>query len=291
MMRGTFPDTNRLSLVTQRRFHTAWDEMRGCRVQIVPTVARELTTNVTVDFPQASEPVLAEEALKEMPGSRKRLRLESDLWWTRQWVDSQGNYHLHRLTEQQDAKVGRLIDAMDPADFYINKEEMRQHRDTWIVCETLAVGGTLQITANLTSMDHDRINDWVASHRQQFALASDKVIYDPDPTLARMAKTRPVTARHLLRTTLGAWWPDDGNASDDEAIAAAEAAVEPLAEARLPQTAAEIRKLLASSPELEILVEEVRRNLPVKLRAAERAHPTWPGRRERKDRSVVVPGG
>ena len=53
MMRGTFPDTNRLSLVTQRRFHTAWDEMRGSRVQIVPTVARELTTNVIV---QAANP-------------------------------------------------------------------------------------------------------------------------------------------------------------------------------------------------------------------------------------------
>ena len=99
MMRGTFPDTNRLSLVPQRRFHTAWDEMRGSRVQIVPTVARELTTNVIVDFPQASEPVLAEEAMRETPGSRRRLRLESDLWWTRQWLDSQSNYHLHRLTD------------------------------------------------------------------------------------------------------------------------------------------------------------------------------------------------
>ena len=64
MMRGTFPDANRLSLVTQRRFPTAWDEMRGSRVQIVPTVARELTTNVIVT---GCQPRCAREELPLLP--------------------------------------------------------------------------------------------------------------------------------------------------------------------------------------------------------------------------------
>ena len=46
--RGVFPDSNRLWKVTQRRFHTAWQELLGDQLQICPTVGRELTHDVVV---------------------------------------------------------------------------------------------------------------------------------------------------------------------------------------------------------------------------------------------------
>ena len=46
--RGVFPDGNSLWKVTQRRFHTAWQELLGEQLQICPTVGRELTRDVVV---------------------------------------------------------------------------------------------------------------------------------------------------------------------------------------------------------------------------------------------------
>ena len=290
--RGVFPGSNRLWKVTQRWFHTAWQELLGEQLQICPTVGSELTRDVVVGNLEMSREAACDAIERNEPGGVIQQSAQWDLWWIRQWENAQSNYRLQHLEEKDRERVDAVIKAFDPDHFHVAPQDIEAHHDARIVAETLVLGGQVLLTSNVESMRHDMINAWVEENRKRFGFATHEVLCKADETIERIAKRSTRGKEHLLKTVMGAFWPEDTEAEAGEALVEVQSAVRNLPAAHLPRVGEYCLDELREGRETQALLEAARQRLPVKMRMAERAHPQYPASRsapewDRQGRQVV----
>ena len=133
--RGVFPGSNRLWKVTQRWFHTAWQELLGEQLQICPTVGSELTRDVVVGNLEMSREAACDAIERNEPGGVIQQSAQWDLWWIRQWENAQSNYRLQHLEEKDRERVDAVIKVFDPDHFHVAPQNIEAHHDARIVAK------------------------------------------------------------------------------------------------------------------------------------------------------------
>ena len=214
-----------------------------------------------------------------------------DLWWIRQWENTQGNYRLQNLEEKDRKRVEAVIKAFDPDHFHVAPQDIETHHDARIVAETLVLGGQVLLTSNVESMRHDMINAWVEENRERFGFATHEVLCKADETIERIAKRSRRGKVHLLKTVMAHSGPKTRKSKPEKHSLKYKARC---ATCRRPfaRVGEYCLEELREGRETRTLLEAVRQRLPVKMRMAERAHPQYPAGRstprwEQQGRQVV----
>ena len=278
-------DTNRLLFPTQRRFNTAWMELQGERLRVLPHVARELT-HFRFDFRDAAA------TQEQLTDARERLDREqnqltrkehllraADLWWARALSDPASPYELVTLTAGQRERVEGLCAAFPPEYFpRTPREQVPEYGDAIIIAEALVTGQSLLLTGNMYSVLHHRINDWSERHQAFFELPTADVLRAQDQFMPE-AFAGDAAAERLCGIALAAAWPDNPDAPMEVIEQQLRGALAAMHGARLGDTAICIAETWRLAPDPESIVRRVRARLPKRMRANEREHPAYPAAR------------
>ncbi len=76
---------------------------------------------------------------------------------------------------------------------------------------------------------------WAEENRERFGFATHEVLCRADETIERIAKRSARGREHLLKTVMGAFWPEDAEAEAGEALVEVQSAVRNLPAAHLPR--------------------------------------------------------
>ena len=281
----TLYDSSELARTGMRKFHTAWAEVNGTKVFIPPTVGRELAPdcNPNDDSQRVSyaERHLANTIAENLPGNTRRY-LERQAWWAMMWRSPESPYKLLRLTDDQRALAEDVARAIPPSCFPgAPAEHIREHRDTRIICETLAVKGQMLLTSNMRTIDHERVNDWTVRKGAELGFPAKPVLFYADAALALTLLTDEELERGMRTAILATWSPAPRTTSQiiQDSINGL-ARLNPGIGAHLRVSTRLIRETLeeCTDHDKERLVAAVRKGLPSAAVESDRAHPAHPER-------------
>ncbi len=93
------------------------------------------------------------------------------------WREEQSPYRVIELNEEQDRVYRNLLRAIDPGCFRnANAAFVSEHRDTQIICESIAVNATMLMTSNMRSIDRERVNEWAINNGDRLGFAAEPVV-------------------------------------------------------------------------------------------------------------------
>lgn len=268
-------DTNRLGWPAPRRFYSTWRERSGDRTRVMPTVARELMPDLDVRRLARS----VHETAARLGNGREefepfdRFLLERQVWWGRLFLDPDSQYEIVALTREQHRTALAIRNSLSASCFpRLRQREVPLDPDAAIIAEALATGYDLLITANMRSIDHWEVNEWVRRHHNGFGLRNRRILFDSDLAVLEL---HPGEAgiRELTMTTIAASWGDDRNADIETVDRDFRKYAEALEEADLAQSALRAFHRWEREPEPERLIEEIRRTLALRTRSAEGSLP------------------
>ncbi len=205
----------------------------------MPTVARELMPDLDVRRLARS----VHEAAARLRDDREeiepfdRFLLERQVWWGRLFLDPDSQYEIVALTREQ-------------------------HR------MALAIGYDLLITANMRSIDHWEVNEWVRRHHNGFGLRNRPILFDSDHAVLELHQGE-AGVRELTKTAITASWGDDRDADIETVDRDFRKYVDVLEEADLAQSALRTLYRWEREPEPVRLIEEIRHTLALRTRSAE----------------------
>ena len=273
-------DTNELMQPLPRKLHAAWAELHGRKLNIPPTVGVELAPR---GYPPDDLGGLsaAEHRLKQGTTSltgRDRRQLEQQAWWARMWRDDRTPYNLLALTEDEQSLADDLEDAIQHWCFENTRAGyVRGHRDTKIICETLAVGGTILLTSNVRSIKHREVNDWAIANGDRLGFRARPVVHEADAMMLRSTRKRQKLEK-WLQAGLMACWPTDESTPSERIVADAITELTYMTEGRLPGAGSRLVDGLRTHRSPAQLVEDVKRQLPSSTISTDRTHPSSPQR-------------
>ena len=282
-------DPNRLNFATQRRFGTAWREMSGEAVVVLPRVGRELTRgNIAIDDVEASAKAASAPLARRRNelSSRQADWAETDLWWAERFAEQDGAYRLVRLTPEQQALAEEIAVYIDPAGFpNVRAAELAQNADAIIVAEAIASKCDLFVTADENTIIAPRINSWIDRHASALGIENAEMIHRQDDRLYDEFSS-PETACALCAVAFGAFWPADRGSTLQAAEASFRRWCGLMPKAALPKTAKLAFESWKRVPDPAAVIEYVRENLPTRMRSAETSHSQEIARvQQRKERS------
>ena len=274
-------DTSELLRPTQRKLHSAWAEIHERKTMMPSTVAFELAplgAPDTVENGLSRAERMLRSGEKKMPAGR-RMEVAQQAWWGRMWREEQSPYRVIELNEEQDRLYRDLLSAIDPGCFRnANPAFVSQHRDTQIICESIAVGATMLMTSNMRSIDRDRVNEWAVNNGERLGFSAEPVLYLADDALVGWTRT-PAELDRWLQAGLIACWPAKDDAPSDEVVKRAIAGVERMTSGgggKLPGAGRLLVEGLRQHADPDGLVERTRRLLPSATIRTDREHPTYP---------------
>ena len=153
----------------------------------------------------------------------------------------------------------------------------RGHRDTRIICETLALGGTILLTSNVRSIKHREVNDWAIANGNKLGFRAGPVVHEADAMMLRSIRKRQKLAKWLL-AGLMACWPTDDNTPPERIVADAITELTYMTEGRLPAAGSRLVDGPKTHRSPAQLVEEVKKQLPSSTISTDRTHPSFPKR-------------
>ncbi|MCY4508457.1 MAG: hypothetical protein OXG35_16105 [Acidobacteria bacterium] len=272
-------DTSELLRPLPRRLHTAWAEIHERKTAMSPTVAQELAPEGrrTRAFDGVSA---AERMLRQNDGTltrRDEARLRIQGWWARMWRDETSPYLLAELTNEQDRLATELARQIDPKCFPAARPGyVSDHRDTQIICESLARRATVLLTSNMRTIDHERVNEWAVANGDRLGFRPAPVVYQADETLLRWTDNAAELER-WLQAGLMACWPSRDDAPAVEVVNKTIGEVGRMASGtggRLRNAGVRLVETLRDHPDREGLVERTRALLPSATIESDREHPT-----------------
>ena len=278
-------DTNELLQPLPRKLHAAWAELDGRKVNMTPTVAVELAPRgyPPDDFRNRSA---AEERLEldtsDLTRQEER-KIEQEAWWATMWRRDSTPYKLLRLSRKEQDLADKLERKM-PHDCFTKGKPgyIEGHRDTKIICEALAVGGTVLLTSNIRSIKHNEVNNWAIANGDRLGFAARPVVQDTDSAILRSIKEKERFEK-WLKAGIMACWPRDDNTPNQKIVEDAIMALEFMTEGRLPGAGKRLKEGLEKHERPNELVEAVRAVLPSPTISTDREHPSFP-KRERTSR-------
>ena len=272
-------DTSELLRPLPRKLHTAWAEIHERKTAMSPTVAQELAPEGrrTRAFDGVSA---AERMLRQNDGTltrRDETRLRIQGWWARMWRDETSPYLLAELTNAQDRLATELARQIDPKCFPAARPGyVSDHRDTQIICESLALRATVLLTSNMRTIDHERVNEWAVANGDRLGFRPAPVVYQADETLLRWTDNAAELER-WLQAGLMACWPSRDDAPAVEVVNKTIDEVGRMASGtggRLRNAGVRLVETLRDHPDREGLVERTRALLPSATIESDREHPT-----------------
>jgi len=279
----TLYDSTELARTGTRKFHTAWAELNATKILIPPTVGFELAPDgQSRDDSQGvsyAERRLATTQEASLPKNTQKY-LERQAWWAMMWRSPESPYQLIRLTDDQRSLAEDLVRAIPPTCFPgAPAAHIREHRDTRIICETLAIGGKMLLTSNMRTIDHKRVNDWTVQKGTEFGFPSRPVVFNADAALALRLLTEE-GLEHGMRTAILATWTPEPRTTDkiiDDSIDGLTRMTQGTG-GHLRVTTGLIVEALEEYPDYDRLVTTVRERLPSPAVESDRAHPAHPDR-------------
>ena len=272
-------DTSELLRPLPRKLHTAWAEIHERKAAMSPTVAQELAPEGrrTSAFDGVSA---AERMLRQNDGTltrRDETRLRIQGWWARMWRDETSPYLLAELTNEEDRLATELARQIDPKCFPAARPGyVSDHRDTQIICESLALRATVLLTSNMRTIDHERVNEWAVANGDRLGFRPAPVVYQADETLLRWTDNAAELER-WLQAGLMACWPSRDDAPAVEVVNKTIGEVGRMASGtggRLRNAGVRLVETLRDHPDREGLVERTRALLPSATIESDREHPT-----------------
>ena len=272
-------DTSELLRPLPRKLHTAWAEIHERKTAMSPTVAQEFAPEGrrTRAFDGVSA---AERMLRQNDGTltrRDETRLRIQGWWARMWRDETSPYLLAELTNEEDRLATELARQIDPKCFPAARPGyVSDHRDTQIICESLALRATVLLTSNMRTIDHERVNEWAVANGDRLGFRPAPVVYQADETLLRWTDNAAELER-WLQAGLMACWPSRDDAPAVEVVNKTIGEVGRMASGtggRLRNAGVRLVETLRDHPDREGLVERTRALLPSAPIESDREHPT-----------------
>jgi len=287
-------DTNRLSHPTQRRFNVAWHEMEGQDVRLLPRVAAEAMNRLILPEDLETGRQRLVEDLERMGNRRSRnwrTAVRFALWWADELLSPDSPYHLIEMTPEDEEVVDEVCLAIDPHAFpSVRKENLPNNSDTRIIAEALVTGQRMLITSNMRSVLHHDVNSWAERNAQVFGFRHPDILHVQDEVMPRIYSGNE-GRRQLLAFALGAFWPERSDPTIERIERALYGLTEAMARgAQLRETATVIEETWKMEPDPGALLREVRDNLPERMFASERRHPTWAGRMRGETEAQKDPG-
>lgn len=277
--RRTFLDRNRIVKVTDRRFHCAWEELRGARAWITPTVARECLVGDAEhldDMRRTATAVVEEDGLTTLRGRDAAQRL----WWMDQWTTEHGIIGLATLAPEQESIRDRLLATMPPRYFNCESQaELDDSSDARLVAEVVALDEDVLLSSNFNTVEVKELNQWLHEHVQDDGRpTSDGPVHLVDNYLKESIETGHQGADLAMRTILGAFWPEVHECSQEDVLANALQATGRFQSpgGHLKLTGAYLQARLVSpdwQPWIAKTIEDLRTNGAERVQQAERRHP------------------
>ena len=241
----------------------------------MPTVARELMPDLDVRRLARS---VHETAARLGDGREEfepfdRSLLERQVWWGRLFLDPDSQYEIVSLTRDQHRMALAVRSSLSASCFpRLRQREVPFDPDAAIIAEALAAGYDLLITANMRSIDHWEVNEWVRRHHNSFGLRNRPILFDSDLAVLDLHRGEK-GVRDLTKTAIAAAWGDDRNADVETVDRDFRKYVEVLEEADLAQSALRAFHRWERETEPERLIEEIRSTLALRTRTAEGSLP------------------
>ena len=220
--RRTFVDRNRIIKITDRRFHAAWEELRGARLWITETVAGECVR--ARDFADLAtiRVVPAQLCRTEPPGSMAAMDAAQEVWWIDEWQSATGIVGLRRLDAGQKHERDALLRRMVPEHFACaDTDEVEQLADARIVAETVTLEEELLLSSNFNRLELDEPNRWLRTHGPGTGQRTEGPIHLVDGYLKECMEQTEAGRMLGLKAVIAGFWPEDRPADDDEIIASA----------------------------------------------------------------------
>ena len=279
----TLYDSSELARTGTRKFHTAWAELNGKKILMPPTVGLELAPDGRFDDDNQgvsyAERRLAKAQPASLPKNTQRY-LEKQAWWSMMWRSPESPYQLIRLSDDQRDLAEELARAIPPACFPgAPAGHIREHRDTRIICETLAIGGEMLLTSNMRTINHDRVNEWTVQKGTQLGFRSSPIVFNADAALALTLLTETELDRGMRAAILATWTPEPRTTTQiiNDSINGLTRMTRGTG-GHLRVTTGLILEDLKEYPDHDRLVAAVREGLPSPAVESDRAHPTHPDR-------------
>ena len=272
-------DSNRLGRATQRQFHAAVQEVRGERVMVSPTVARELAPRVdVVDLERSIAGLGKELRIRQKLGRTSRgpggtLEVAADLWRAKEWARPDGLYGIRRLNADEQARKNALLDEAPIAIFTeaVTREDVVEDADAHIICEALAMDAVLLMTHDKNTIKHEPLSLWTGALARQGVVSHPNVVRMADDVSVQWAAERP--DEMVLASQLAAW-PLDAAAHRRSLKHLWEEKLKRLARAGLAKTSETLKAAVGNNwAHFEALAERLEQGLPVQMRNAERRSP------------------
>ena len=277
--RRTFVDRNRILKITDRRFHSAWEELRASRLWITETIAGECVGNRRIGDLENMRAQAAQICGREDPATMIARDAAQDVWWIDQWRSPHGIVGLRRLNEKQARHRDALLQTMIPEHFECAaQEEVEQLADARMVAEVAALGEELLLSSNFNRVEVDAQNRWIRGQPKTAGEPAEGPIHLVDGYMKECMEQTEEGRTLGLRAILGGFWPEDRNADEDEVIGAALGAAARMQKpgAHLNETGAYLGEKLTDRRWKDWVVwtiREMRTGAGERTQAAERRHP------------------
>lgn len=285
----TFYDTTDLWRHGPRKFHAAWTEVHGRRVNVSTTVGRELAPQVAVPgwrtAASVPERLLAEVAAGTRTQTRteKRWR-ERQAWWAQMWRSGDSPYELHDLTDEQQAARQELTTRFTPECFpHVAPAQIPVHRDALIVAETAVLKGRMLLTSNMGSLRHGPVNECLALAAADFDISEGPVVLKTDTALCAELDS-PEGMKKGLKAAVLATWRKERRSGDEilEGCLTDLTHMETSTGSQFQETASRLKRALATHPAPERIAEtSERRGTTVVVKLNPPTDPWASGRHDR----------
>ena len=220
--RRTFVDRNRIIKITDRRFHAAWEELRGGRLWITETVAGECVRARNFADLATIRVVPAQLCRTEPPGSMAAIDAAQEVWWIDGWQSATGIVGLRRLGAEQSRKRDALLRRMVPEHFAcVDTDEVEQLADARIVAETVTLEEELLLSSNFNRLELDELNRWLRTHGPGTGQPTEGPIHLVDGYIKECMEQTEAGRTLGLKAVIAGFWPEDRSADEDEIIASA----------------------------------------------------------------------
>ena len=274
-------DTSELKRPTQRKLHAAWCELHDRQVLAPPSVARELA-------PLAADTIWSErksaaETLLELNDPnvprQRRGELLQQAWWAQMWRGNSSPYRIIKLTAEQETLTSGLIEEIDPRCFpTTDSDDIGDHPDARIICESLALGAKMLLTSNMRTIDHVEVNNWATENGGRLGFKAEPVLYQADATLTEWTST-PAELERWIQAGFLTCWPHDDNASAKNVIEHTLKGISTMVRGtggKLRMAGERLINGLENHPDPINLVERTRARLPSPTIQTDRRHPAYP---------------
>ena len=163
----------------------------------MPTVARELMPDLDVRRLARSVHEAAARLRDDCEEIEPfdRFLLERQVWWGRLFLDPDSQYEIVALTRKQHRTALAIRNSLSASCFpRLRQREVPLDPDAAIIAEALATGYDLLTTANMRSIDHWEVNEWVRRQAKMYPRPLDGDQGDCDISVS---ESRDVRVTHV----------------------------------------------------------------------------------------------